>query len=86
MTAIRRPLVPEDRARPVRREKFSSVTKEADAITKLNARIATLYARVRDVRAVHWPNVAHLPSMERPDDFVAELLDHVNRAEANPGR
>ena len=26
---------------------------------------------------VDWPDVAHLPSMERPDDFTALLLDHL---------
>ena len=38
-------------------------------------------AGVRDVRALVWPDVAHLPSMERPDDFAAEVLDWVARAE-----
>lgn len=38
-------------------------------------------AGVRDVRGVVWPDVAHLPSMERPDDFAAEVLDWVERAE-----
>jgi pimeloyl-ACP methyl ester carboxylesterase len=28
-------------------------------------------------RRVDWPDVAHLPSMERPDDFAALLLDWV---------
>ena len=40
-----------------------------------------LLAGVRDARAVVWPDVAHLPSMERPDDFAAEVLDWVARAE-----
>jgi pimeloyl-ACP methyl ester carboxylesterase len=43
-----------------------------------------LVAGVRDVRALMWPDVAHLPSMERPDDFAAAVLDHVDRAEAGP--
>lgn len=30
--------------------------------------------RVPDVRLETWPDVAHLPSMERPDDFTALLL------------
>jgi pimeloyl-ACP methyl ester carboxylesterase len=34
-------------------------------------------AGVPDVRGVVWPDVAHLPSMERPDDFAAEVLDWV---------
>jgi 3-oxoadipate enol-lactonase len=38
-------------------------------------------AGVRDVRGVVWPDVAHLPSMERPDDFAAEVIDWVARAE-----
>ena len=39
-----------------------------------------LLAGIRDVRGVVWPDVAHLPSMERPDDFAAEVLDWVSRA------
>ena len=27
-----------------------------------------------DARAVVWPDVAHVPSMERPDDFAAQVL------------
>ena len=40
-----------------------------------------LLAGVRDVRAVVWPDVAHLPPMERPDDFAAQVLDWAARAE-----
>ena len=40
-----------------------------------------LLAGVRDARGVVWPDVAHLPSMERPDDFAAAVLDWVARAE-----
>ncbi|MEO6510709.1 MAG: alpha/beta hydrolase [Nocardioides sp.] len=40
-----------------------------------------LLAGVPSVRAVVWPDVAHLPSMERPDDFAAEVLDWVARAD-----
>jgi len=29
---------------------------------------------------VDWPDVAHLPSLERPDEFLALLLDWVDRA------
>jgi len=36
-----------------------------------------LAAQVPDVRRVDWPDVAHLPSMERPDDFVELTLDWV---------
>ncbi len=40
-----------------------------------------LLAGIRDVRGVVWSDVAHLPSMERPDDFAAEVLDWVARAD-----
>jgi pimeloyl-ACP methyl ester carboxylesterase len=30
-----------------------------------------------DARRVDWPDVAHLPSMERPDDFLALLTEWV---------
>ena len=36
-----------------------------------------LTAEVVGVRRVDWPEVAHLPSMERPDDFVRLVLDWV---------
>jgi pimeloyl-ACP methyl ester carboxylesterase len=32
---------------------------------------------IPDAHLVEWPEVAHLPSMERPDDFMALLLDWV---------
>lgn len=35
---------------------------------------------IPDVHLVEWPDVAHLPSMERPDDFMALLLDWVGSA------
>jgi pimeloyl-ACP methyl ester carboxylesterase len=41
-----------------------------------------LLTGLSDVRGIVWPDVAHLPSMERPDDFAAEVLDWVARAEA----
>jgi pimeloyl-ACP methyl ester carboxylesterase len=40
-----------------------------------------LLAGVAGARGVVWPDVAHVPSMERPDDFAAEVLDWVARAE-----
>ena len=40
-----------------------------------------LLTGVREVRGVVWDDVAHLPSMERPDDFAALVLDWVDRAE-----
>ena len=36
-----------------------------------------LVAGVPDVQGVVWPDVAHVPSMERPDDFAALVLDWV---------
>ncbi len=43
-----------------------------------------LSAGVREVRALLWSDVAHLPSMERAGDFAAAVLEHVERAEARP--
>jgi pimeloyl-ACP methyl ester carboxylesterase len=40
-----------------------------------------LLSALPDVRGVTWPDVAHLPSMERPADFAAEVLDWVARSE-----
>ena len=51
---------------------------DIDAIRLAADRLLT---GVRDVRAVVWPDVAHVPSMERPDDFAAQVLDWVSRAE-----
>jgi len=36
---------------------------------------------VDGARSVEWPDVAHLPSMERPDDFADEVLQWVALAE-----
>ena len=36
---------------------------------------------VNGARSVEWPDVAHLPSMERPDDFADEVLRWVALAE-----
>jgi 3-oxoadipate enol-lactonase len=30
---------------------------------------------IADARLVNWPHTAQLPSMERPDDFLALLAD-----------
>ena len=30
---------------------------------------------------MEWPDVAHLPSMERPDDFAALVLDWVGASD-----
>ncbi|MBV9821386.1 MAG: alpha/beta hydrolase [Actinobacteria bacterium] len=45
---------------------------DLDAIADTAARLAAGLPRARLVR---WPDVAHLPSLERPDDFT-ELLRH----------
>lgn len=37
-----------------------------------------LAAEVPQVRRVDWPEVAHLPPMERPEDFAALVLDWVD--------
>ena len=42
---------------------------------------AAILQGVRGAHAVEWSDVAHLPSMERPEDFTAEVLDWVARAE-----
>jgi len=42
---------------------------------------AAILQGVRGAHAVEWSDVAHLPSMERPEDFAAEVLDWVARAE-----
>ncbi|MFD5316066.1 alpha/beta fold hydrolase [Streptomyces sp. NPDC127098] len=41
----------------------------------IHAAAARLAADVPDVRRVDWPDVAHLPSLERPSDFHALLRD-----------
>ncbi len=41
-----------------------------------------LLAGIPDARGLVWPDVAHVPSLERPDDFAAEVLDWVARAES----
>ncbi len=38
-------------------------------------------SRVSGARVVRWPDVAHLPSMERPDEFASLVLDHAAAAE-----
>ena len=37
---------------------------------------------VTGARQVVWPDVAHLPSMERPDAFATLLLDWLAEAES----
>ncbi len=41
-------------------------------------------AGVRRSRRVDWPDVAHLPSMERPDDFAELVLGWLAAVEAGP--
>ena len=45
---------------------------DLDAIHDAARRVAD---GIPDVRRVDWPDTAHLPSMERPDDFLALLRD-----------
>ena len=37
---------------------------------------------IAGARLVHWPDTAHLPSMERPNDFLALLRDWLRASEA----
>jgi 3-oxoadipate enol-lactonase len=50
---------------------IDSVAMAADAVA----------AQIPGAELVVWPDVAHLPSMERPDDFAALVLDRVARAD-----
>ncbi|MGH1565408.1 alpha/beta fold hydrolase [Mumia sp. DW29H23] len=50
---------------------------DVDAITRT---AETLVAGIADAALVIWPDVAHLPSMERPADFVATLAERVSPA------
>ncbi len=45
---------------------------DIDAIGDTGQRLADA---IPDVRRLVWPDTAHLPSMERPDDFTTLLLD-----------
>ena len=51
---------------------------DIDSIRMAADKVVTSVGRAREVT---WPDVAHLPPMERPDDFVALVLEHVARAE-----
>ena len=57
-------------------------TLDVDAIDRAAAAVLT---GVSGARQVVWPDTAHLPSMERPDDFVALVLDWVAEAESDRG-
>ena len=50
-------------------------------IDSIGLAAAQVVAGIPGARGVEWPDVAHLPSMERPDDFAAAVLDWVARAE-----
>ncbi len=50
-------------------------------IDSIGLAAAQVVAGIPGARGVVWPHVAHLPSMERPDDFAAAVLDWVDRAE-----
>jgi 3-oxoadipate enol-lactonase len=39
---------------------------------------------IAGVRRVDWPGTAHLPSMERPEDFLALLRDWLPRRSPDP--
>ena len=54
---------------------------DLDAIHDAARRIAD---RIPDARRVDWPDTAHLPSMERPDDFLALLLDWLTASQPMP--
>ena len=49
---------------------------DLDPVTAAAARLAE---RLPQCSRVDWPDVAHLPSMERPADFAALVLGHVTR-------
>jgi 3-oxoadipate enol-lactonase len=54
-------------------------TQDLDAILDTAARVT---AGLRQARQVEWPDVAHLPSLERPDDFLALLRQWLTETEA----
>jgi 3-oxoadipate enol-lactonase len=54
---------------------------DLDAIHDAAQRVAD---GIPGARRVDWPDTAHLPSMERPDDFLALLQDWLTRSEPTP--
>jgi 3-oxoadipate enol-lactonase len=52
---------------------------DLDAILDTEARLT---AGLPQARRVEWPDVAHLPSLERPDDFLALLREWLAETEA----
>ena len=57
-----------------------SGTLDVDAIDQAATAVLT---GVSGARQVVWPDVAHLPSLERPDAFVTLLLDWLAEAESD---
>lgn len=53
--------------------------RDVDAIRLAADHVA---AGIAHARAVLWPDVAHLPPMERPEEFASAVLDWVDLAEA----
>ena len=49
-------------------------------VDAVGAAATAILQGVDGARLVEWPDVAHLPSMERPDEFVALVLDWVGAA------
>jgi len=56
---------------------------DLDAIHDAARRVAD---GIPDARRVDWPDTAHLPSMERPDDFVALVQDWLTPSEPTTRR
>ncbi len=82
--------VEEDELDPPALERLAAVSaptlvlvgaQDLDAIADTARRVAE---GIPGARRVEWPDTAHLPSMERPDDFLALLRDWL--AEVRPDR
>ena len=78
----------EDEVDPEAPERLNEITAptlviSGESSTSTASKLAAdhLLAGLDNVRGVAWDDVAHLPSMERPDDFAAQVLDWVARAE-----
>ena len=55
------------------------VLQGAHDLTAIAAAADAVTAGVPDVRRVDWPDVAHLPSLERPDDVAALVEEWIGR-------
>ncbi|MGH3359026.1 MAG: alpha/beta fold hydrolase [Nocardioidaceae bacterium] len=53
----------------------------AQDLDAIHAVVRRVVDGIADVRRVDWPDTAHLPSMERPDDFLALILDWLSTVE-----